>query len=366
MPFQPSPRWRRLLKDAIAAAIWRARALPLSTSLTPDGCQPLVLGYHRVVEDMSLAARTDMPTMLTSRAMLERHIDGIGRHFQFVSLDEIGEHVERGDGFVRPVAAITFDDGYRDVYEQAIPMLRRKGIPATIFAVTHLVGRSDWQVHDRLYHLLDKAYGGWKDPWIGLKGLFEDAELEATAIPDMRAASRNPYSAVTAMLPELSQADADRLMAVLDAQVGNGTAAVPRTMTWSMLEEMHRGGFTIGSHTKTHVWLAHESPDKAFDELAGSKREIEHRLGSRVQHFAYPGGQFTPHVVELVARAGYRFAYTACDHHDARHPQLTIQRLLLWEGSSIGGDGRFSSAIFDCQTHGLWPRAHRCERVHAA
>jgi hypothetical protein len=66
-----------------------------------------------------------------------------------------------------------------------------------------------------------------------------------------------------------------------------------------------------------------------------------------------------------VARAGYRFAYTACEHQDAAHPELTIQRLLLWEGSSIGGNGRFSPAILDCQTHRLWPPARRCERVHA-
>ena len=59
-------------------------------------------------------------------------------------------------------------------------------------------------------------------------------------------------------------------------------------------------------------------------------------------------------------------AYTACEHQDAAHPELTIQRLLLWEGSSIGADGRFSSAILDCQTHRLWPPARRCERVHAA
>jgi peptidoglycan/xylan/chitin deacetylase (PgdA/CDA1 family) len=167
------------------------------------------------------------------------------------------------------------------------------------------------------------------------------------------------------MLPQLSQADADRLMAVLDAHVGNGIAAIPRAVSWNMLEEMHRDGFTIASHTRSHVWLAHESAERGFEEVAGSKQEIERRLGAPVRHFAYPGGQFTPQVVELVARAGYDFAYTACEHRHPAHLELTIQRLLLWEGSSIGADGRFSPAILDCQTHRLWPPARRCERVHA-
>jgi peptidoglycan/xylan/chitin deacetylase (PgdA/CDA1 family) len=364
--FEHSPRWRRLLKGAIASAISRARTLPLSASVAPGGHAPLVIGYHRVVENVADAAKTDMPTLLTSAAMFERHIDWIGRHFQFVSLDDIGDRIERDVPFSQPVAAVTFDDGYRDVFENAVPILERKGIPAAMFVVTDLVGRSDWQIHDRLYHLLDKAYDGWVDPWLGLTRLCADVDLRASDIPGMRAASRNPYSAVTTLLPAISQADADRLMTVLDTQVGNGTTKMPRTADWSMLEQMHRAGFTIGSHTKTHVWLAHESEERCIDELRDSRQALERRLGAPMDHFAYPGGQFTPHVVELVARAGYRFAYTACEHQDAAHPQLTIQRLLLWEGSSIGADGRFSSAILDCQAHRLWPPARRCERVHAA
>jgi peptidoglycan/xylan/chitin deacetylase (PgdA/CDA1 family) len=132
-----------------------------------------------------------------------------------------------------------------------------------------------------------------------------------------------------------------------------------------MIVEMRRAGVTIGSHTKTHVWLATESPERGADEVAGSKQDLERRLGEPVEHFAYPGGQFTPPIVDAVARAGYRFAYTACQHSDPTRPSLTIERLLLWEGSSVGADGRFSPAILSCQTHGLWPPARMCERVHS-
>ena len=69
--------------------------------------------------------------------------------------------------------------------------------------------------------------------------------------------------------------------------------------------------------------------------------------------------------VEALSRAGYQFAYTACPHREPKYPQLTIERLLLWEGSSIDADGEFSSAVFNCQVHDLWPPARRCERLHA-
>ena len=364
MELQRPPRWRRLLKDAMASAIWRTRTLPIARAST--AAPALVIGYHRVVEDMTAASRTDMPTMLTSCAMFERHIDWIGRHFEFVSLDDIGDHVERGVPFARPVAAVTFDDGYLDVYENALPILTRKGIPAAMFLVTELVGKAVWQIHDQLYHLLDKAYSRWPDPWDGLSRILAQADLLDAATPQLRAASRIPYNAVSELLPALSQVQAARIVALLDAQIGNGTATIPRTVTWPMVREMHRAGVTLGSHTKTHVWLANESDEKIVDELAGSKRDLERHLRAPVNHFAYPGGQFTDHVVDLVARTGYRFAYTACEHHNSSHRALTIERLLLWEGSSTSADGEFSSAILNCQTHGLWPPVRRCQQAHVA
>ncbi|MBI4478311.1 MAG: polysaccharide deacetylase family protein, partial [Acidobacteria bacterium] len=92
-----------------------------------------------------------MPSMLISRRMFERHIAWLGTQFHFVSLDEIGARALQSRPFTEPVAAITFDDGYRDVYDHAFPVLQRKGIPAAVFLVTDLVGQPFWQVHDRLY-----------------------------------------------------------------------------------------------------------------------------------------------------------------------------------------------------------------------
>lgn len=365
MRYERHAHWRRLLKSVAAAAICRGYTRPLSAVLGLRHRQPLIIGYHRVVEDFATAAETDMPTMLVSRVMFERHLDCLGRHFRFVGLEEIGEHVARGEPFAHPVAAITFDDGYRDVYENAYPLLKRKGIPAAIFVVTDLVECARSQIHDRLYHVLAKAYARWDDPRLKLMDLLSDMDVPLADMLPARAETRNPFAAASALLPVLSQADVDRLIASIQVHVGREIGETPLPLTWQMIVEMRRAGFTIGSHTKTHAWLAMESPEKSVDEVAGSKQELERRLGEPVVHFAYPGGQFTPSTVRTVARAGYRFAYTACCHRDPEHPSMTLERLLLWEGSSIGVDGRFSSDILSCQAHGLWPPARKCERVHS-
>jgi peptidoglycan/xylan/chitin deacetylase (PgdA/CDA1 family) len=355
-------RIRWTVKTAVASAISHAHTLGLADVLARRPRRPLVLGYHRVVDDFETAARVEMPSMMVSRTMFEHHLDCIGRHFAFVSVEEIGARLASGIPFTKPVAAVTFDDGYRDVYEQAFPVLQRKGIPATVFVVSDLVGQPFWQVHDRLYHLISKAFAIWSDPRRKLIGLLATLGVPAESIIRHPESTRSAQHAVSVLLPELAMADVRRLMDGIEASVGNGFAEMPQTLTWPMLHEMRAAGWTIGSHTRSHVSLPAESPDTIADELEGSRAALEQHLGAPVTHFAYPGGQFTAAVVDAVARAGYEFAYTACTHGDNRNPALTIERLLLWEGSSTDARGRFSPAILNCQAHDLWPR--RCERVH--
>ena len=326
--------------------------------------RPLILGYHRVVEDFDATARTEMPSMLTSAAMFERHLDLVGRHFRFASLDEIGEHLASGQPFAERVAAVTFDDGYRDNYEQAFPILKRKGIPAAVFIVTDLVGQRTWQIHDKLFHLLTKAFAAWDDPRRELSALLRALNLPAEQLLRHRSATSSPMATVSALLPDLSVANIRRVMDAVESITGNGFHNIALSLTWPMIKEMHRAGITIGSHTRRHVSLPAETRDTLVKELEESKRVIEEHIGAPVLHFAYPGGQFTLRDVEALERAGYRFGYTACPHQDVGHPTLTIERLLLWEGSSVDGDGQFSPAILRCQVHDLWPPARSCDRVH--
>ena len=358
-----SARWRWTVKSALASTIARVHDHGLAAALARGPERPLVLGYHRIVEDYESESQSEMASMLTSRAMFERHLECLGRRFSFVSLDEIGERLASGRPFTKPVAAITFDDGYQDVYENAFPVLERKGIPAAMFVVTDLVGRRSWQIHDKLYHLVAKAYATWDDPRHQLTGLLTDLGLAPKGLARPPITS-TPLLATSSLLPVLSQTDVFRVMAGLEASVGNGFQNVPKTVTWDSLAEMRRGGFTIGSHTCTHVTLPMETADTVAAELAVSKAELERHMGEPIVHFAYPGGQFTPDVVDAVGRAGYKYAYTACPHDVPAHPLLTIERLLLWEGSSVDGLGQFSADILNCQVHDLWPPARKCARLH--
>jgi peptidoglycan/xylan/chitin deacetylase (PgdA/CDA1 family) len=367
LEFGEPRRLRGFIKTGLAHALSWLRVDALIGNLADLRTMPVVLGYHRVVENFAAESRRGIPAMLTSRAMLEQQLDWIGRRFRFVTLDELGDRLERGrDG--RGLAAVTFDDGYRDVYEQAFPLLRRKGIPAAVFVVTDLVGTSTLQVHDRLNILLTRASGRWADLPGVLRSLLHALRIRLPEADRLEALACSPLLATVLLLRRLPRQDLDLVMDTLEERLDIDASSTGGMLplTWDMLEQMQRGGVTVGSHTRRHAWLTQESAETVLDEIQASRCEIEKRLGVPVNHFAYPDGRFTGATADAVAGAGYRFGYTTCMHRDPRHPLLTIPRRMLWENSCLDVLGRFSPAIMSCQVYGVFGLVRGCEQHHAA
>ncbi|MDP2912864.1 MAG: polysaccharide deacetylase family protein [Candidatus Omnitrophota bacterium] len=80
-------------------------------------------------------------------------------------------------------------------------------------------------------------------------------------------------------------------------------------MDWKELEEMSDSGIiSIGSHTKSHLWLPSLDAKKLEDELAGSKKVLEERLGRKADEFCYPMGAFDRKVQDALRKTGYSCA----------------------------------------------------------
>lgn len=332
---------RSWIKSGAARVISRTGLDNLVGSLSGAKGFPLVISYHRVVEDFASSAENSIHSMLISRTMLEQHLDWLGRRYRFISLDELGARLEAKDSWEDPAVAITFDDGYRDFYDHALPILKRKGVPAAVFVVTDLVGTKRIQIHDKLHLLLARK-----------------SRLDG--------GTPTPFQATRALLESLPQAEIEKVIQALEPEVPIAEATLRPfySLTWEMLNEMSRAGITVGSHTRTHVLMTHENKQRVIAEVAESRKEIEARLGESVQHFAYPGGLFDTSAVEAVACAGYRFGYTTCTHRDAAFPLLTVPRTLLWENSCLDSNGVFSGAILNCQIRHAFDLVSGCRQRH--
>jgi peptidoglycan/xylan/chitin deacetylase (PgdA/CDA1 family) len=120
-------------------------------------------------------------------------------------------------------------------------------------------------------------------------------------------------------------------------------------MTWEEIAELQACGVTFGSHTSTHEILTTVSAAQAEQEIVSSREAIQQKLGGSCHLFSYPNGDYSEQVRELVARAGYKFAFLNqepgvwtrdCD-------PFLIPRINVCEYHLVDSKGDFSPLIFD-------------------
>ena len=341
---------RRLLKTAVCeAASW----VRLDAWLEDRG--PIILGYHRVVDDPRAPGL--MPGLVIGVRTLERQLECVGRRRRFVTLVEAADLLGRRAGSL--VCAVTFDDAYREVLTHALPSLRRLGIPAATFVVSGAVDGGRSLLHDRLYAALSWLREAEAPPPAGATRALRPLFVA------LARARLQPYAAMRVLLESCTHELVEELVRGMEDDAGTALpTAGGATVDRAALRALHAAGVTIGSHTRSHLRLVGASQTRMSLELAGSRRELEAMLGAPVEHFAYPDGDFDEAVVEAVAVAGYRHAYTACAHRDRRRPLLTLPRRMLWEQSAVGHGGGFSEVILGWQTHGGVPWFDLCRRGH--
>lgn len=205
---------------------------------------------------------------------------------------------------------VTFDDGYADNFSQARPLLESARVPATVFVVSGGI---------------DSLRGFW---WNDL----ERALLQPTQLPErlqLRVQGRKyewpitnagerqlAHIAIYRLLQPLPATERDRVLARLIDWAGpvQSEHPEPRLMTTAELIQLAQSELIdVGSHTVTHPLLSSLSPEEQYEEIVSSRQKLEAILGTFVDTFAYPFGNYTDESVEIVEAAGFRAALT-CEY----------------------------------------------------
>ncbi len=209
----------------------------------------------------------------------DQQISWIKRWFQVLPLAEAVEGLRAGTLPARP-AVITFDDGYADNHDVALPILQAHGVSASFFIATgFLDGGRMW--NDTLIEALRRCPA----PQLDLNVL----DLGTHTLGDVaqrRAAIDTLITQVKHLEPALRQQQVDAIAAQA------GVSLPDNLMLTSMqVREMARAGMTIGAHTLHHPILARLPDDEAYTEMLESKRHLEQIIDAPVRFFAYPNGK---------------------------------------------------------------------------
>jgi len=244
--------------------------------------------------------------------------------FQVLPLDRAGQMLAEGRLPAR-ACCITFDDGYADNAQIALPILQKHGLSATFFIATgFLQGGRMW--NDTVIESVRHCRRTELD--FGEHGRFQLGD----------AASRR--AAVEAIIGKIKYLPIDqRLAAAEDLRVRSGAVLGEQLMMGpDGVRRLFDAGMQIGAHTVSHPILAKTAPDLAREEILSSKRYLEDLLGQPCTLFAYPNGKpgrdYAPEHVEMVRELGFKTAVsTAWGASGPGADPLQLQRFTPWDAS---------------------------------
>lgn len=302
-----------------------------------------IFAYHRVVDDIIKAEKEAIYGIVISSSTFRRHCEMLNRNYDVVSLATAGNLIGENCKTARPLAVITFDDGYLDFYEEAFPVLNEFGLPATVFLPTGFIGRKKPLAHDRIFWLLKLASKN--------EVLIKPALIRAgisTVVADSFGNLKDilKLSNTLVYLPDELR---EMVINEIEKELGPLFEDYPsesQLLSWDMVREMSRKGISFGSHTVRHVVLPSEDRSRIEEEIVTSKRELEEQLGKSVHTFAYPNGEYDRSIRSIVEKAGYKIAVTTEKRvNNINSDLLTLGRISLCEESTRGLLGVYSNRV---------------------
>jgi peptidoglycan/xylan/chitin deacetylase (PgdA/CDA1 family) len=289
-----------------------------------------ILCYHRVgTSGVPVFSRLD-PRVFAAQMRYLR------KHYRIVPLGQLCRELKDGSS-VKPTLAITFDDGYRDLYTHAFPVLQKYEIPATIYLIGKCMETGEAPWYDRIFVALETA----SSPV--LEVVLNEPRKFSLSNPETRAAAAWEIVCYLRSIPDVQRR---QWCASFEARTPVPSAELQgRMLNWEQVHAMQKGGVSFGAHTMTHPSVSRLESDALEIELVQSKACLEEGLQAPIEDFAYPFGKpsdCSMAAEELLSRSGYRSAVTTTA--GCNTVGINAYRLLRMQ---IGDDRSISSYSFD-------------------
>ena len=202
-------------------------------------------------------------------------------------------------------ALVTFDDGYKDFIEYALPIMDKHDVPSSCFIVTDCTDRKEppWT------YVLDYVFQYSNRLEVSLDDELLPPELKLTKWADTD--ERLAYAKKLKLFLK-KQMHEYRLQVLSGFVTEMDDAQVPHDllMSWEEVVEIKNHGVKIGSHTHTHPLLDKINHEQTLkNELGLSKRVLEEKLNSQIDYISYPNGNYDARVVNMAKALGYKAGF---------------------------------------------------------
>ncbi len=340
---------RRMIKQSLAGLIYYSGLLRvIGRRHRLDGRLPFVLMYHSVLPVNDRRRRWLQPGMIVSPEQFERQMRFLRSRFDPITLAELADQLESGTAIDPGRFVVTFDDGWLDNYEFALPVLTKLDIPATIFLSTDFIDsdKKFWFIQARqAWMSLDR--GSFQEILDNLQRETAPSEIDsATLIAD--------FDSFAEFVKKLAPDTADKLLKQMNPLISAELENIRWVVNWEEIARMASNGIDLGSHGQSHTILTALDKDQVETELTSSRRILEEKTSRAVDLLAYPNGNSDESVRNLARSAGYRLAVRANrSFPEGEIDNMALPRIGIHDGCSLSAFGRFSPALFACHLYGV-------------
>lgn len=266
----------------------------------------IIINYHRIYAGNTLQTNFDTGVFGPSAEEFDQHMAFLSQHADLLSEEDVVSLAETGAPIANRSVLITFDDGYLDNYELALPLLRKYQVPAVFFIPITPIEKSRLGWWDIIAYFVKHTN---KE-----KIFFEGDAIPLRMAEDKERAIRTLLKYMKSAKFEESRDMLTRLSALCEVDFPSVVEQSEQLMSWDQIKEIADTDLlSIGSHTVSHRVMATISDEDELNELQESKAFLEQKLGREIKSIGYPVGgydAFSDRTKKNARKAGYRIGFS--------------------------------------------------------
>jgi peptidoglycan/xylan/chitin deacetylase (PgdA/CDA1 family) len=255
----------------------------------------IILMYHRIGPKIGPLSQDRLDPQI-----FERQLEYFSRNFEILSLDELVVTIIQRKALPKKAIVISLDDGYKDNYSYAYPLLKKYHVPAIIFLTSGHINSRKLFWWDRVNYAVDH-------------GKVNQLDLDELGNYSIQSEVSKRQAAST-IIEKFKNIPDERKNLLIEKLINASKVDIPQSidkdmiLSWDDIKEMSSGGISFGAHSVNHPILTQLTREQAKFEIVQSKRDIEEKLGQPVTAFSYPNGNFDLELLRLVKEIGFACA----------------------------------------------------------
>ncbi|HBF07620.1 MAG TPA: hypothetical protein DHW71_01720 [Gammaproteobacteria bacterium] len=287
-----------------------------------------ILAYHSV-QEFTQDYPYNAENISAYPNVFAEQMDFVSKHFNVINFYDLVRYQSAYPNLLFPQLLkllppnsmiITFDDGYADNLNIALPIMKSYGLTGVVYISTDFVDQQKLFWFDEVARCMQVLPEG---PINIFNNRFS-VHLNDTN----REKQRRAFGRFLQTLTDNERLEAiEELRHISQYNFDSCKFSCGMPLSWEQVRQLRSEGIEIGSHTRNHGFLDVMNEEELLDQIAGSKEQIESQIGESIVSFSYPNGNFHQGVVDTVKEAGYQFAVNY--KHNIAKSSIKLNRFLL-------------------------------------